>query len=73
MNRSAIGGVLDYSRLVGSDADRMRHFHSLDRRQQSAAIGRLAATGMSEHGIAHATGLSVEMIRRLLQPTGEKW
>lgn len=65
--RSTIGGALDYARLVGNpDTDRMRHFHTLDRQQQAQAIGRLAATGMSEHGIAQATGLSVEMVRQVL-------
>lgn len=72
----SIGGPLDYARLVGNpDTDRMRHFHALDRVQQAQAIRRLAVTGMSEHGIAHATGLSVEMVQQVLQePTkGEKW
>ena len=65
--RSTIGGLLDYARLVGNpDTNRMRHFHALDREQQAQAIRRLAATGMSEHGIAHATGLSVEMVRHVL-------
>lgn len=45
---------------------RMRAFHCLDRQQQAEAIGRLAIAGMSDHGIARATGLSVEMICRLL-------
>ena len=62
-----IGGPLDYARLVGNpDADRMRHFHALDREQQAQAIRRLGATGLSEHGIAQATGLSVEMVRQVL-------
>jgi SLT domain-containing protein len=47
------------------DATRM-HFHALDRQQQSEAIQRLAATGQGEHTIAYATGLSVEMVRRVL-------
>ena len=69
-----IGGPLDYARLVGNpEQDRMRHFHALDREQQADAIRRLAATGMSEHGIAHATGLSVEMVRRVTVQKGEVW
>jgi hypothetical protein len=42
------------------------HFRSLDREQQAAAIRRLARLGMSDHGIAAATALSVEMVRRIL-------
>lgn len=34
--------------------------------QQIGAIQRLAATGAGDHAIASATGLSVEMVRRLL-------
>ncbi len=48
------------------DAARMRHFHSLDHEHQGAAIKRLAATGLSDHGIASATQLSIEQIRRVL-------
>lgn len=42
------------------------HFHVLDRSQQAQAIARLAATGMSDYGISHATGLAVEQVRRCL-------
>ena len=49
------------------DIARMTAFHALDRQQQVEAITRLAVLGMSEHTIASATGLSVEMIRLLLQ------
>jgi hypothetical protein len=49
-----------------SDADRMLHFRALHRDQQLEAIRRLANAGQSEHTIAGATGLSVEMIRRIL-------
>lgn len=45
---------------------RMQHFHTLDREQQAQAIRRLASLGQGEHTIAHATGLSVEQIRRVL-------
>ncbi|MDB6102555.1 MAG: hypothetical protein JWO52_2554 [Gammaproteobacteria bacterium] len=57
MSRS-IGGVLDtraLSALIGSalvDANRMVHFHTLDRGQQAAAIRRLAAAGYSDHAIS---------------------
>lgn len=55
------------TRNVGAALDlRMLHFHSLDREQQFQAIHRLVASGMSEHGVSHATGLSVEMVRRIL-------
>jgi hypothetical protein len=57
---SNIGGNLDMAAL-----GRM-HFHVLSREQQAQAIRRLAAGGQGEHTIAHATGLSVEFIRRIL-------
>lgn len=57
MTRPTIGGRLDYVRL---------HFWTLDREQQAEAIRRLIAAGMSEYGASHATGLSVEQIRRIL-------
>lgn len=60
MNRYAT--VIDPSH----ESARMRHFHALDRQQQAQAIGRLAIAGQGEHSIAHATGLSVEFIRRVL-------
>ena len=70
MTRQTIGGRLDLaalSKLAGDpDRDRMRHFHQLDHTQQVQAIHRLAAAGMSDHGIAQATALSVEFVRRLL-------
>jgi DNA invertase Pin-like site-specific DNA recombinase len=55
-----IGGQVNTAALA-----RM-HFHALDRQQQAQAIRRLAASGQSEHTIARATGLSVEMISRIL-------
>ena len=42
------------------------HFHALSSQEQAQAIRRLAASGQGEHTIAHATGLSVEQIRRVL-------
>ena len=42
------------------------NFNVLDRQEQAAAIRRLAATGLTEHDIAYATGLSKEMIDRIL-------
>jgi hypothetical protein len=44
----------------------LAHFLSLSPAEQAAAIRRLAALGWSELGIAAATRLSVEMIRRVL-------
>ena len=49
-----------------ADAARMHHWLSLSPEQQADAIRRLAALGWSEHGIAHATRLAVEQVRRLL-------
>jgi DNA-binding NarL/FixJ family response regulator len=45
---------------------RMYHFQMLSRDEQRSAIQRLATSGMSDHTIAAATGLSVEMIRTIL-------
>jgi hypothetical protein len=42
------------------------HFLLLTQAEQAAAIRRLAAAGWSEYGIAAATRLSVEMVRRVL-------
>jgi hypothetical protein len=47
------------------DAHR-RHYDALTRDQQAAAIRELARSGMSDYGLAHATGLAVEQIRALL-------
>ena len=48
------------------DDARMRHFRSLDQARQVEAIQRLALDGWSARGIAHATGLSVEQVQRVL-------
>lgn len=45
---------------------RMMHFETLDPAQKAEAIQRLAATGMSPHGIACATQLSAEYITQIL-------
>lgn len=50
-------GVTDLSRL---------YFTQLSRAEQEAAIRRLAAVGHGEQTIAHATGLSVEVVRSVL-------
>jgi hypothetical protein len=44
----------------------MHYFEMLTQPEQCAAIARLAASGMSDYGIAAATGLAVEVIRRTL-------
>lgn len=36
------------------------------RDEMRAAVHELAAGGMTDYGIAHATGLAVEQVRRLL-------
>lgn len=45
---------------------RMRHFSALSRLAQIQAINRLAMEGMSTTTIATATGLSVEMVRKVM-------
>lgn len=47
-------------------ADPYFHFHTLDREGQAAAIHRLATLGYSDYGIAQATRLAVEQVRRVL-------
>jgi hypothetical protein len=42
------------------------HFATLSREEQAAAVRRLAASGMSDHGITRASGLAVEQVRRIL-------
>jgi hypothetical protein len=44
----------------------MQNFHSLTREQQARAIRDMARDGFSDHGIARATRLSVEMVRRVI-------
>jgi hypothetical protein len=44
----------------------MVHFHTLDRVQQAEAIRRLSDDGLGERTIAQATGLTVEMVRRII-------
>lgn len=44
----------------------LRHFLLLDEAGQRDAIRRLSRNRMSDNGIAAATGLSVEMVRKIL-------
>jgi hypothetical protein len=44
----------------------LRAWHGLSRDEQRAAIKKLAADGMSDYGIAHATRLAVEQVRAIL-------
>lgn len=60
------GALAAFTGTHATDESRMRHFHCLDRSRQAEAIRRLHTAGWTEHGIAHATKLSVEMIRRVL-------
>jgi hypothetical protein len=46
--------------------NRMRYFALLDCTEQAKAISRLDAAGMSHTGIAAATMLSIEQIRKIL-------
>lgn len=45
---------------------RMHYFAMLSQDEQRSAIARLATGGMSDYGIASATGLAVEMVRKIL-------
>jgi hypothetical protein len=44
----------------------MFYFTLLTRTEQREAIHRLSTSGMSDHTIASATALSVEMVRKIL-------
>jgi hypothetical protein len=56
-----IGGTLN------TDALRRLHFSALSPREQAAAVRRLAASGQSDEFIADATGMALEMVRRVLE------
>jgi DNA-binding NarL/FixJ family response regulator len=58
--RNAIGGELTMEALS------RLHFHTLAPEERAAAIHRLSRAGYSDHGIAAATGLSVEAVRAAL-------
>ena len=51
---------------------RMHYFEMLTREEQAQAIARLAASGVSDYGIASATGLAVEMVRKILGELGPR-
>ena len=55
-----IGGALDMAALA------KLHFHVLAPDQQEQAIRRMAVSGYGQQTIAHATGLSVEQVQRVL-------
>lgn len=50
----------------GMQRRRMQYFEMLPEEDKRAAVQRLAKSGMSDHTIAAATGLSVEMIRTII-------
>jgi hypothetical protein len=51
-------------------AGKMAYFLMLTRDEQAAAIRRLSSSGMSDYGIASATGLAVEHVRAILGDRG---
>lgn len=57
--RRSIGGPLDYSVLAALNRPRTRD-------EMRIAVHELAARGMDDYTIAAATGLAVEMVRRML-------
>jgi ABC-type phosphate/phosphonate transport system ATPase subunit len=68
VNRQQVPSCVDLAALAALSGDdaRLAAFRLLSRDEQANAIRRLAATGMSDHGIARATMLSVEQIRIVL-------
>lgn len=57
---------MTYGDTLAYDLLAQHHFHAMPWDQQATAIRRLAAVGHGDHTIARATGLSVEVVRRLL-------
>ena len=55
-----------------SEQSRMLQFALMRREEQAQAIRRLANSGYTETTIAAATGLSVEMVRRVLAETASE-
>jgi hypothetical protein len=51
---------------VDTHARRMLWFVTLSQQEQRETIQRLSRDGMSDHDIAGATKLSVEMVRQIL-------
>lgn len=52
--------------MSAENVGRMHYFALLTEAEQRAAIRRLARSGMSDYGIASATGLAVEQIRTMI-------
>ncbi|HUN73363.1 MAG TPA: hypothetical protein VMU40_02495 [Steroidobacteraceae bacterium] len=67
--RGTIGGTLDYAALAALNRPRTRE-------EMRVAVHELAARGMTDYAIAHATDLAVEQVRRMLaerdHDTGER-
>ncbi len=59
MRRSTIGGALGLRELALLHRPRTRD-------ELHVAVHELAARGMTDYGIAAATGLAVEQVRRLI-------
>lgn len=74
MKRS-VGGLMSstaFATLMGERPYKSHaNFHSLSAEQQRDAIRRMARENFTDHGIACATGLAVEAVRRLLAPQAE--
>jgi hypothetical protein len=51
---------------------KMLYFHLLSHEEQREAIVRLASSGMSDYGIASATGLAVEQVRAIIGESGQE-
>jgi DNA-binding NarL/FixJ family response regulator len=62
--RPGIGGRLDLEALA-TLAGREKH-RPQTREEMRAAVHELASRGYTNHSIAHATGLSVEAVRKML-------
>lgn len=59
-------GGLSQGKTAPRVSRELHYFAMMTREEQAAAIKRMASLGWSDHGIASATRLSVEMVRRIL-------
>jgi hypothetical protein len=58
--------------VTASSRPELQDFLALSAEQQAQVIRRMAAAGWSDQGIASATRLSVEQVRRVLAPAPSK-
>ncbi len=65
MSRPSMGGTLDLAALARLHAPRTSE-------EIRSAIHEMRARGMGDHEIAQASGVAVEMVRRVLAEDGDE-